>query len=142
GISSVTIQLRALENLGWREPEYEGQNWFRTFRPSSAKEYAEMASLSRRAFEQVYGLSAERPIQMTRSWDGQVLAPETTIPFASEGHQSTYERVASYAAELYPDTVQFEPRRPLLFIQHGSTIASVAANPVGIHSSIIDLYSL
>src|SRR3954453_11882534 len=49
-------QLRTLENLGWREPEYEGQNWFRTFRPTTPDDYAQIVSRVRRAFTDVYGL--------------------------------------------------------------------------------------
>jgi hypothetical protein len=35
-------QLRTLENLGWRAPEYEAQNWFRTFRPATRAYYLEV----------------------------------------------------------------------------------------------------
>ena len=42
-------QLRRLENLGWRAPEREGQNWFRTFRTSGDADYEDIVSLTRRA---------------------------------------------------------------------------------------------
>lgn len=135
-------QLRTLENLGWREPEYEAQNWFRTFRPVQPDDYIEIVRLARKAFTDVYGLESDAPLSMVRSWDGQVLAPESEIRFASEGHRSSYERVVSYAAELYGDALQLDRRRPLVFIQHGSAITSVAVNPVDIHSTIVDFYSL
>lgn len=135
-------QLRTLENLGWREPEYKGQNWFRTFRPTQPADYVEIVRLVRSAFTDVYGLPPDVPLLMFRSWDGQVLAPETEIRFASEGHRSTYERVVSYAAELYGEALQLDHRRPLMFVQHGSAITSVAVNPIDIHSSVLDFYSL
>jgi hypothetical protein len=69
-------QLRTLENLGWREPEHEGQNWFRTFRPASADDFGEIVSLVRSAFVEVYRLPSDAELLMTRSWDDQVLTPE------------------------------------------------------------------
>jgi hypothetical protein len=127
-------QLRSLENLGWREPEYDAQNWFRTFRPTQPEDFTEIVDLVRRAFSDVYLLPPGAPVSMTRSWDGQVLAPETEIRFASEGHRSTYERVVGYAAQLYDDGLQLDHRRPLMFVQEGSAITSVAVNPLDIHS--------
>lgn len=135
-------QLRTLENLGWREPETEGQNWFRTFRPSEAADYAEMVSEVRRAFALVYGLGPDAAISMERSWDGQVLTPETSIHFASESHRTTYERVASFAQELFGDSLSLDSRRPVLFVQHGSTVTAITVNPIEIHSSVIDVYCL
>src|SRR5262245_24958498 len=43
-------QLRRLENLGWRAPEHERQNWFRTFRSSRDADYADIMSLARQVF--------------------------------------------------------------------------------------------
>ena len=42
-------QLRTLENLGWRAPENEAQNWVRTFRPVTRADYLEVVALARRA---------------------------------------------------------------------------------------------
>src|SRR3954451_11699922 len=64
-------QLRTLENLGWREPEHHGQNWFRTFRPTSAADYAEIVAMARRAFVEVYGLAPDVPLEMKCSWDDE-----------------------------------------------------------------------
>jgi hypothetical protein len=134
-------QTLALENLGWREGESEGQNWVRTFTPGP-EALASSVSLARRAFSEVYGLPDDVPLRMTRSWDGQVLAAESAIEFASEGHRTTYERISSYVAEIYPDTTEFAATEPMLFVQHGSTVVTVAINPVEIHSSVVDLYAL
>lgn len=134
-------QTLALENLGWREGESEGQNWVRTFTPGP-EALASSVSLARRAFSEVYGLPDDVPLRMTRSWDGQVLAAESAIEFASEGHRTTYERISSYVAEIYPDTTEFAATEPMLFVQHGSTVVTVAISPVEIHSSVVDLYAL
>lgn len=134
-------QTIALENLGWREGESEGQNWVRTFTPGP-EALASSVSLARRAFSEVYGLPDDVPLRMTRSWDGQVLAAESAIEFASEGHRTTYERISSYVAEIYPDTTEFAATEPMLFVQHGSTVVTVAISPVEIHSSVVDLYAL
>ena len=134
-------QTIALEHLGWREGEYEGQNWVRTFTPGP-EALASSVSLARRAFSEVYGLPDDVPLRMTRSWDGQVLAAESAIEFASEGHRTTYERISSYVAEIYPDTTEFAATEPMLFVQHGSTVVTVAISPVEIHSSVVDLYAL
>src|SRR5262245_16478005 len=47
-------QMGVLENLGWRPPEHEGQNWFRTFRPSSPEDYDEIVALVHRVWLEVY----------------------------------------------------------------------------------------
>jgi len=135
-------QLRVLENLGWREPEHEGQNWFRTFRPLEAGDYQAIVGLVRRAFAEVYRLGPRAPLVMKTSWEGQTIAPITRITFASEGHRSTYERVVKYAVDLYGDSVSIDPRVPLVFVQHGSAVASLSINPIGIHSSVVDFYCL
>ncbi len=134
-------QTIALEHLGWREGESEGQNWVRTFTPGP-EAFANSVSLARRAFSEVYGLPDDVPLRMTRSWDGQVLAAESAIEFASEGHRTTYERISSYVAEIYPDTTEFAATEPMLFVQQGSTVVTVAISPVEIHSSVVDLYAL
>jgi hypothetical protein len=134
-------QTTALEALGWHEGEYEGQNWVRTFMPSR-EALAGTVRLVRRAFVEVYGLAGDVPLRMTRSWDGQVLAAESAIEFASEGHRTTYERISSYVAEIYPDTTEFAATEPMLFVQHGSTVVTVAISPVEVHSSVVDLYAL
>jgi hypothetical protein len=134
-------QTTALEALGWHEGEYEGQNWVRTFMPSR-EAFAGTVRLVRRAFVEVYGLAGDVPLRMTRSWDGQVLAAESAIEFASEGHRTTYERISSYVAEIYPDTTEFAATEPMLFVQHGSTVVTVAISPVEVHSSVVDLYAL
>jgi len=135
-------QLRALENLGWRQPDYEAQNWFRTFRPAGRADYDEIVTLVHKAFAAVYRLPEDAPLAMTRSWDGQVLAPETEIRFASEGHRSTYERVAGYVGELYGDDAEVDSRRPLVFVQHGSAVTTVAVNPIVVHLTVLDFHSL
>ena len=135
-------QMRTLdENLRWRPPEHEGQNWFRTFRPTSPEDYDEIVALVHRAWREVYRLPEETPITMIVSWEGQTIPFDSEIRFASEGHRSTYERIARYAAELFGDMASFEPRRPVLFVQHGSAIVSVAVNPLKIHSSVVTCYS-
>ena len=134
-------QTTALEALGWHEGEYEGQNWVRTFMPSR-EAFAEIVGRARQAFTDVYGLPEDVPLRMTRSWDGQVLAAESAIEFASEGHRTTYERISSYVAEIYPDTTEFAATEPMLFVQHGSTVVTVAISPVEVHSSVVDLYAL
>ena len=134
-------QTIALEHLGWREGEHEDQNWVRTFTPGP-EALANSVSLARRAFSEVYGLPDDVPLRMTRSWDGQVLAAESAIEFASEGHRTTYERISSYVAEIYPDTTEFAATEPMLFVQHGSTVVTVAISPVEVHSSVVDLYAL
>lgn len=135
-------QLSLLANLGWREPETATQNWFRTYRPSAPADYAAIVKDVRNAFATVYRIAPDAEIEMTCSWDGQVFAPETSIRFRSEGHRSTYDKVATFAHGLFEGSVTLDVRRPILFIQHGSTVTSVAVNPIEIHSSIIDLYSL
>lgn len=134
-------QLRALENLGWREPEHEAQNWFRTFRPNDPDDYIAIVGITRRAFTDVFRLPANGPLVMTRSWEGQVLVPEVEIRFASESHRSSYEQIVSYAAELFGDALQLDRRRPVVFVQHGSAITSLAVNPIEVHSTVVDLYS-
>jgi hypothetical protein len=134
-------QMRVLENLGWRPPEHEGQNWFRTFRPATPEDYDEVVALVHRAVQEVYGLADETPISMQVSWEGQELPFDSEIRFASEGHRSTYERVARYAGELFEEAVWFDPRRPLIFVRHGSAIVSVAVNPLELHSSLVTCYS-
>jgi hypothetical protein len=79
-------QTTALEGLGWREGEYDGQNWVRSFMPSR-EAFAETVGLVRQALTEVYGLPEGVPLRMTRSWDGQVLAAESAIEFA---HGYTY----------------------------------------------------
>jgi hypothetical protein len=133
--------LRILENLGWRPPEYEGQNWFRTFKPTSPEDYDEVVALAHRAFREVYGVPDDTPIGMKTSWEGQNLPLDSEIRFASEGHRTTYELVARFAGELFGTAAQADPRRPLIFIQHGSAIVSVAVNPIEIHSSLVECYS-
>lgn len=134
-------QTIVLEGLGWHEGEYEGQNWVRTFMPSR-EAFAETVGLVRQVLTEVYGLPEGVPLRMTRSWDGQVLAAESAIEFASEGHRTTYERISSYVAEIYPDTTEFAATEPMLFVQHGSTVVTVAISPVEVHSSVVDLYAL
>ena len=80
---------------------------------------------------------------MKRSWDGQVLAAETEIHFAGEGHRSTYGRRRELTSpSCIPDGVRARPAATALFVQEGSTISSAAVNPVDIHSTVIDLYCL
>jgi hypothetical protein len=131
-----------LENLGWREPEHKGQNWFRTFRPLEATDYQAIVGLLRRAFVEVYRLPPEARLVMKTSWEGQTIAPTTQISFASEGHRSTFEKVAKYAVELYGNSVSVDPRKPLIFIQQGSAVITLSVNPIGIHSSLVELYCL
>ena len=135
-------QTTALEGLGWREGEYEGQNWVRTLHARAGRRSPRRVGLVRQALTEVYGLPEGVPLRMTRSWDGQVLAAESAIEFASEGHRTTYERISSYVAEIYPDTTEFAATEPMLFVQHGSTVVTVAISPVEVHSSVVDLYAL
>jgi hypothetical protein len=134
-------QMRVLENLGWRPPEHEGQNWFRTFRPVSPQDYDEVVALVHRALSEVYRLPEETPVSMTVSWEGQELPFDSEIRFASEGHRSTYGQVSHYAGEMFDDAVWFDPRRPLIFVRHGSAIVSVAVNALELHSSLVTCYS-
>jgi hypothetical protein len=134
-------QLHAVENLGWGPPEYEGQNWFRTFQPTSPQDYEQIVRLVHRAFHDVYRLPDTVPITMTTSWEKEDLPPDTVIKFASEGHRSTYALVRRYAGEVFGDGARFDPRRPLIFVQHGSAMVSVAVNPIEIHSSLVECYS-
>lgn len=135
-------QLRTLENLGWRAPEHEGQNWFRTFRPTRMADYEAIVPLARRAFVEVYGLAPDTPLVLKTSWQGQQIAPITHIEFASEGHRSTYDKIAKYSIQLYGDSVSFDPRKPLVFVQQGSAFTTLCVNPIGIHSSVVEFYCL
>jgi hypothetical protein len=136
-------QLAALENLGWREPEHEAQNWFRVFRPDSPTDFAEIVQLVHRVFHEIYGIAVGAAITLTRSWEDQQLAPATSVSFASENHRESYDQVVSHTLALFGDEgVKLDPRRPLIFVQQGSAITTVAINPVGDWSSIVDIYSV
>jgi hypothetical protein len=92
-------QLRTLENLGWREPEHDCQNWFRTFRPTRDEEFQEIVDLVHRAFAEIYAIAADTPLEMKCSWDGEVIGSETKIRFASEAEERGMSE-AEYEAEV------------------------------------------
>jgi hypothetical protein len=135
-------QLRTLENLGWRGPEHEGQNWFRTFRPSSSSDYEAIVALARQAFVDVYGVARDAPLLMYTSWEGQQIAPATRIEFASEAHRSTYDRVASLSLQAFGDAVSLDPRKPAVVIRSGPAVIVLRVNPEGPTSSVVDFYSV
>jgi hypothetical protein len=69
--------MLALERLGWRAPEFEEQNWFRTFSPTSPDDYDEIVRLVHRAFQTVYGVGDDVPLTMTTAWEEH---GETAVP--------------------------------------------------------------
>jgi hypothetical protein len=64
-------QLRTLKKLGWGPPEVKGQNWFRTFQPTSSQDYEEIVRLAHRAFRDVYHVPEDAPITMQTSFGDQ-----------------------------------------------------------------------
>lgn len=57
------------------------------------------------------------------------------------GH-STYDQVAAYALCTFRDSVWLDPRKPVIFIQHGSAMVGLYLKPIGNHSSVVEFYAL
>lgn len=71
-------QLAALEELGWRAPEKRGANWSTTITSPSSESLDEMVTLVQRTFREAYGVSDEKMLTVTTSWqDRNVKATET-----------------------------------------------------------------
>jgi len=134
-------QMRVLENLGWRPPEHEGQNWFRTFRPESEAEFAEIVALARRAFVEVYRLPADAPVALTTSWGVEEPGGAADVRFAGASHRRAYEQVLSSTVELLGDAVYVDPRRPVLFVRLGSAMTTITVNPLDDDSSLVEFHS-
>ncbi|HYN02132.1 MAG TPA: YbjN domain-containing protein [Vicinamibacteria bacterium] len=135
-------QVRRLLSLGWERPRGGSPNWVRTFEPRTRRELQAIVGLVRRAFCDVYGLAKNAPLTMECSWDGQFVSPHLAIPFASEGHRSTWEKVATCAGRLFRNSVSLASRAPLLFVRRRSLTTTIMVRPVEIHSSLVDVASV
>jgi hypothetical protein len=85
-------QLRVLQKLGWGPPETEGQNWFRTFHPTSSSDYDQIVRLAHRALHDVYRIPEDAPITMTTSWEDS----EPGYDVQGPGFGARIERVTSF----------------------------------------------